>query len=455
MSSKTKKNGKKKKIIFPPMSALPYNYGIVMRIYPSCEQKRIIDSNIDAGRWFYNKLVEWGKKRLPKTNGNFPIFDVERNRCDEWMSQKLTIAKAMYGWLNNEDLDSLTFVNAKRTYNRAWENCKKLGTKPPKFHSKTIYQSYQTSCLYQGPVLQRKGEHPDLSNGSVRFENDSNFIVLPKVGRIRYACSDELVKRLKKLASNHLVRIGTVTIRKTPTGEYCCSMQLASDAPFVNGLPKIGEDSKVGIDLNLSNFLTDSDGNVVDTPKFYRLKKKDLAKAQHKQGKKLSMRKRHLKVDQKTNLTYKQKRSAKNYQKQCIKVAEIHKKIMNQRKDFLEKLSLWYIKNHDVIVAEELRSKNLLKNHKLALSIQDSGWRTFLTMLERKAAMYGKTFVTVNPKNTTQTCSHCGHVMRGKEKIGLGVEEWTCPKCGTHHIRDYNAAKNILSKGLQVLAPAS
>lgn len=142
-------------------------------------------------------------------------------------------------------------------------------------------------------------------------------------------------------------------------------------------------------------------------------------------------------------------------QKQCIKVAEIYKKIMNQRKDFLGKLSLWYIKNHDVIVAEELRSNNLLKNHKLALSIQDSGWRTFLTMLERKAAMYGKTFVIVNPKNTTQTCSLCGHVMSGKEKIGLGVEEWTCSKCGTHHIRDYNAAKNILNKGLQVLAPMS
>ena len=110
-----------------------------------------------------------------------------------------------------------------------------------------------------------------------------------------------------------------------------------------------------------------------------------------------------------------------------------------------------YIKNHDVIVAEELRSKNLVKNHALASAISDVGWRTFLSMQEYKASLYGKKFITVDPKNTTQTCHVCGHVMEGKDKIRLGMEEWICPVCNSHHSRDWNAAKNILQKGLDSL----
>ena len=98
----------------------------------------------------------------------------------------------------------------------------------------------------------------------------------------------------------------------------------------------------------------------------------------------------------------------------------------------------------------------MLKNHALALSISDVGWRSFLQKLAYKADLYQRTFIVVHPKNTTQTCHDCGFIMGSgnTEKLDLKDREWTCPACKTHHIHDVNAAKNILSKGLKQLEKA-
>ena len=134
--------------------------------------------------------------------------------------------------------------------------------------------------------------------------------------------------------------------------------------------------------------------------------------------------------------------------------SRLHAKVRNQRNNFLHQLSTALIKNHDLVVGENLQSKNMLKNYALAMSISDTGWRTFIGMLEYKAPKYGRIFVKVNPKYTTQKCSHCGFRMgtNGTEKLTLKDRQWICPNCGTHHIRDWNAAKNILEKGYQQLA---
>ena len=115
--SKTKKSKRRKEriVIFPPMSKLPFHYGLQLRIYPSCEQMRIIHRNIDAGRWYYNQLVAWGRLRLPKTEGNFPVFDAMRQRCDELMNPRLKEWKETHPWLNNEDLTRASGNGRKRT----------------------------------------------------------------------------------------------------------------------------------------------------------------------------------------------------------------------------------------------------------------------------------------------------------------------------------------------------
>ena len=171
---------------------------------------------------------------------------------------------------------------------------------------------------------------------------------------------------------------------------------------------------------------------------FIVVQRKRLAKHQRKLGKRTDRAK-------KENRSLK---NSKNYQKQRIKVAKINKRIANCRREFLHHQSTALINNHDWVIAEDLRSKNILRNHTLAAAIQDNGWRLFLNRLKYKAEMYGKKFTIVNPRNTTQTCAICGHIMKGWQKLTLNDERWNCPVCGASHIRDVNAAINILNKGI-------
>ena len=110
------------------------------------------------------------------------------------------------------------------------------------------------------------------------------------------------------------------------------------------------------------------------------------------------------------------------------------------------------VESQDLIVAEDLKVRNLKKNHKLAKAISDAGWRSFLIILGQKADTYGKEFVLVDPRNTTQTCSSCGYKLTDDKKLTLSDREWTCPSCGTHHLRDHNAALNILNRYLATAA---
>ena len=123
-------------------------------------------------------------------------------------------------------------------------------------------------------------------------------------------------------------------------------------------------------------------------------------------------------------------------------------KIANKRNDYLQKVTTELVKNYDVIVMEDLRTKNLLKNHSLAKSISNQSWRMFRTMLQYKCDWYGKQLIVVKPNYTSQICSNCGYHSGPKP---LNIREWTCPKCNTHHDRDINAAVNILNKGLEKL----
>ena len=121
---------------------------------------------------------------------------------------------------------------------------------------------------------------------------------------------------------------------------------------------------------------------------------------------------------------------------------------MNQRNDFLNKLSTEIIKNHDIICIESLNTKGMLRNHKLAKSVSDVSWSSFMNKLQYKADWYGRELIKVDQWfPSSQICSWCGH-KDGKKS--LDIPEWTCPLCSAHHDRDINASLNILAEGLRL-----
>jgi len=215
--------------------------------------------------------------------------------------------------------------------------------------------------------------------------------------------------------------IRQATISRNPTGKYFVSILCETGEP-IKPKATIKENTTVGIDLGIKTYLVASDGKEFDNPKFLR-------KAQSK-------------------LKYTQRKYSKHKGKKTKqKLAVLHEKVANQRKDFLHKTSTELIKNHDSIAIENLAVSNMAKNHSLAQSISDASWSTFVTMLEYKANWYGKNIIKIGRfEPSSKTCSSCGYI---NKELTLKDREWTCKGCNSVLNRDVNAAINIKSFALK------
>lgn len=414
------------------MADLPFHIGTKVKIYPSDEQKRLIAVNDGAKRAVYNHLVACGneKYRLSKAAAFVPVYRDRLSYLDSVTRQARDIKNAL-PFLHGEDIDEQTIANAIRNYHTAWKNMKEQHRGVPSFKKKSSEQSYQTNAHYYA--------HPTSTghNTNVWFE-DRSHVTLPKLGRIKFGGSPEIINDILARQAKGDIRIGTVMISRDAVGEYWASFQIGSEITFYDELPKTGR--KHGLDLNLLELVVDSDGNTQENPKYYRNAQEDLKKAQRKLSR----------MAQSAQKAGRALSNCKNYQEQRQKVAAIHRRVARQREDYLHVFTKREVENQDFIAAENLKVNNLKKNHALAKAISDAGWRRLLTMLQYKSLMYGKTVVLVPPRNTTQTCSVCGYVMSGDEKLTLKDREWDCPNCHTHHQRDVNAAKNVLNLGLKI-----
>lgn len=427
---KPKSDEEEKKPLF---AKLKYHFGIKLVAFPSSDQKTTIKQNSDAARFIYNEFVAlglegWKLRRLEKSL----IQNQVSSSNPEWFTLALkavaarlkiigdqlynpTQLKQRFKWLDkNKRIDSTMLYATLNFYRASWNMFHKVHSAGiPKFHKKSDSQRYSTL----------------KTTNNIRIA-DQNHLKIPKVGQIRVTkIPDWLLNRTD-------IEISGASVKMDAVGRYSISLTLGSDHPFKEELPKTN--SKVGIDVNVENLYTDSFGDVVENPRFYQKQKKQLQKEQRKLGKRAARAKKE----------HRSLRTAKNYQKQRKVVAALHHRIYNQRHNFLHHVSTALIKNHDLVVAEKLQGKNLLKNHALSQRIQDVGWGILFEDLAYKAKLYGKEFTKVDPKMTTQTCHTCGFVMGrgGTRKLTLADRIWTCPKCQTKHVRDHNAAINILSK---------
>jgi len=218
----------------------------------------------------------------------------------------------------------------------------------------------------------------------------------------------------------------TVTVSRDPCGRWYVSF--AVEAPEPAPLPFAG--AMAGVDLGIKDFAVTSDGQKIANPRSLARRERGLARYQRR-------------------LARCQPGSA-NRAKAKAKVARAHRKVRASRADFLHRTSARLVRDHDVIVIEDLAVKNMVRNHSLAKAISDCGWGEFRRQLQYKAARAGRRLIVINRfYPSSKTCSACGHLLK---ELSLSTRAWHCPSCGTRHDRDVNAAKNILAAGLAVSA---
>ena len=329
--------------------------GVKFRAYPNKEQQNLINRTLGCSRMIYNK-------GLSMRNIAYAAGDkIGYNQT----SSMLTELKKQEDYAFLKEVDSIALQQSLRDLDRGFKNFFAKCAAHPRFKSKhDHHQSYRTM------------------NQSNNIRITGRYIKLPKLGYIKIRQSMEI---------GH---INHVTIERTPTGKYFVILNVDFDPEL---RPNAG--GKIGIDVGIKAFYSDSNGNTVSNPKYLE-----------KSARKL---------------------------------------IREQRNDFLQKQSTMLVRENQTICIEDLHIKGMLRNHRLARSLSSVSWASFFSMLEYKASWYGNEIIKVPTMYpSSQTCSCCGY--KNPLVKNLTVRRWKCPACHAVHDRDINAGLNIMNKGLQM-----
>lgn len=360
----------------------PINKAFKFRVYPNQDQQELIDKTIGCSRFIYNEFLASAKKHKYKSYSNY--------------SSQLPQLKKEHEWL--KEVDSIALQQSLKDLDRSFKNFFSGKCNFPKFKSKKSSRlSYRTQKFIR-------------SDGSTNIEIKDNKIKLPKLGWIKYAKS-------KKVRG----KINNVTVSKTKTGKYYISINVKQILETVVN----NNQGELGLDLGIKEFLTTSDGESISNPRHLYKYEDKLARLQRRMSRK--------------------EKGSNNWYKLKNKIAKVHEKIKNIRRDFLHKLSTRLTKENQLLVIEDLNIKGMLKNSNLAKHIADCSWNIFTSMLEYKSKWYDCILQRVDRFfASSQTCSECG--TKNPEIKNLLIRRWTC-KCGATHDRDINAGKNLLKQG--------
>lgn len=376
------------------------------RVYPNKAQKKKIAEFFGCCRFVYNRCLEIRKDTYEKEKRDVGKYELMKIVTGMRNSEETP-------WL--KDCDSMALQEAVKDLDKAYKSFFDKKTGFPQFRCRGDgFQAYRT---------RNQGNH-------VRIE-DAKHIVLPKIGILK-----------AKVSRPVKGRILNATVSRTCTDKYFVSLCCEAEPEFA-----LLEGGKIGIDVGLKDFYSDSNGGKAKSPKTLILFEKRLEREQRKFSR--MIRANILDKDSKGRPSFKRPLSeCVNISKQRKKLASIHERIRNIRNDYLHKLSASIVSNNSLIAVEDLNIKGLLKNHHLSKAISDASWGEFINMLEYKAAWKGKRVVKVPTfYPSSQLCSNCGY--RNSDLKNLSIRKWTCPRCGMTHDRDMNAALNILDKALE------
>ncbi len=365
------------------------------RIYPNKTQEELIQKTFGCTRYVYNYYLAMRKEKYESDKATFNYY-----AC----SSDLTSHKKVKDWLR--EVDATALQSSLNDLDIAYQNFfrrVKSGGKPgyPRFKSKRD---------------NRKSFKSKAVGSNIRLFD--KYVRLPKLGNIKCRVSKQIEGRI--ISAN---------VSQNPSGKYFVSV-LCTDVD-IQPMERAG--AIVGVDLGLKELAITSDNQHFANPKHFNKSQKKLAKLQRRLSRK--------------------SKGSNNREKARIKVARLHEHIANQRLDNAHKVTTSLVRDYDLIAMETLMPKNMVKNHRLAKAVGDAAWGEIARQLEYKCNWYGKELVKVDRfYPSSQTCNSCGY--KNSDTKNLAVREWGCPKCGTHHDRDVNAAKNILDEGLRILSVA-
>jgi putative transposase len=357
------------------------------RCYPTPEQESLLRRTLGCVRLVYNKALH--------------------ERTQAWYERQERVgypetSTMLTQWKKQEELDFLNEVSC-------------VPMQQGLRHLQTAFTNFFVGrAKYPNFKKKRNSGSAEFTKSAFKFKNKEIYLA---------KCSEALPIRWSRQIPKEC-EPSSVTVSLHPSGRWHISIRF--DDPTIQPLPVT--DNTIGIDLGVTSLIATSNGDKIANPKHFKKHHKRLKKAQK-------------------NLSRKQKGS-KNREKARIKVAKIHLKIADSRKDFLHKTTIQLVRENQTITVESLAVKNMVKNHKLALAISDSGWSELIRQLDYKCRWYGRNLVAIDRWfPSSKRCSSCGHIV---DKMPLNIREWTCLECGSNHDRDVNASKNILAAGLAV-----
>lgn len=373
---------------------------VKIRLYPNKMQEQTLNKVLGCYRFVYNQMLALKQNAYKADKTNLKVTDLSK-----WFHRTL-LKDEQYTWLKEQN--TKVMKQAIRQMDGAYQKFFKQHNGFPKFKSKKDKQS----ALFPLEAISKHNT----------FETRHISLTTP-LKNIKFRCSDLYFSRLQKYNKN----IRSATLSKTKSGKFFLSILIEMEDTELKKFEHTNE--QVGIDLGVKDFVITSDGEVFENKHFFKKEEKQIKKLQRQLSKKA--------------------KGSNNRKKAQLKIAKLFERIMNKKDAYIHYVANELLSYFDTVFMEDLNVKGMLRNHHLAKAISEVGFYKFKEILINKSLVNDKQVVFVDRfYPSSKTCSVCGYK---KQDLKLSDREWICPKCGTKHDRDINAAMNILLEGQRML----